>query len=50
MVNVTLPRSGGMAAIFALLPAMQRLMLDFAAARVVDVGTPRRSAKITRVE
>ena len=50
VVNVTLPRSGGMAAIFALLPAMQRLMLDFAAARVVDVGTPRRSAKITRVE
>jgi fructoselysine-6-P-deglycase FrlB-like protein len=50
VVHVALPRSQGMAAIFAMLPAMQRLMLDFARARVADVGTPRRSAKITRVE
>lgn len=50
VTNVRLPRSEGMAAIFATLPAMQRLMVDFAAARVADAGTPRRSAKITRVE
>jgi hypothetical protein len=33
-----------------MLPTMQRLMLDFAANRVADVGTPRRSSKITRIE
>lgn len=48
--SVILPTAGGMEAILSILPAMQRLMLDFAAARVSDVGTPRRSAKITRVE
>jgi fructoselysine-6-P-deglycase FrlB-like protein len=44
------PRSAGMAAIFAMLPAAQRFMLEYAAARVPDVGTPRRSSKITRTE
>jgi hypothetical protein len=29
---------------------MQRLMVGFAAERVRDVGTPRRSSKITRTE
>lgn len=48
--TVTLPAGRGMEAILAILPAMQRLMLDFAAARVPDVGTPKRSAKITRIE
>lgn len=48
--SVTLPTARGMEAILSILPAMQRLMLTFAAARVADVGTPRRSAKITRVE
>ncbi len=50
VVCVALPRCGGMAAILATLPAMQRLMLGYAAARVEDVGTPRRSSKITRTE
>jgi fructoselysine-6-P-deglycase FrlB-like protein len=45
-----LPRAQGMAAILTALPAMQRFMLGFAAQRVIDVGTPRRSSKITRTE
>jgi fructoselysine-6-P-deglycase FrlB-like protein len=45
-----LPKSNGMAAIFAMLPAMQRLLLGYAGARVADLGTPRRSSKITRTE
>lgn len=48
--TVALPKSAGMAAIMAMLPAMQRFMLGYAAARVADVGTPRRSSKITRTE
>ena len=48
--HLALPRAAGLAAIFAMLPAAQRFMLDFAAARVADVGTPRRSTKITRTE
>jgi fructoselysine-6-P-deglycase FrlB-like protein len=47
---VTLPKASGLAAAFALLPAAQRFMLEFAARRVPDVGTPRRSTKITRTE
>ncbi len=50
VVTVALPRCGGMVAVLATLPAMQRLMLGYAAARVEDVGTPRRSSKITRTE
>lgn len=50
IVTITLPQSAGMAAILATLPAMQRFMLGYAAARVADVGTPRRSSKITRTE
>lgn len=48
--TLALPRAAGMAAVFALLPVAQRLMLAFAAARVADVGTPCRSTKITRKE
>lgn len=40
----------GLAAVFAMLPTAQRLMIGFAAARVADAGTPLRSTKITRVE
>ena len=40
----------GLAAIFAMLPAAQRLMIAFAAARVSDPGTPIRSTKVTRTE
>lgn len=48
--TVAIGRAAGMAAIFsALLPA-QRFMLAFASRRVEDVGTPRRSTKITRSE
>ena len=49
-VTVALPPASGLAAAFAILPAMQRFMLAFAAERVADVGTPRRSSKITRTE
>ena len=50
VTTVHLPKSGGMAAVLASLPAMQRFMLGYAASRVADVGTPRRSTKITRTE
>lgn len=50
VTTVELPRAAGAAAIFAVLPAMQRFMLGFAATRVADVGTPCRSSKITRTE
>lgn len=43
-------RASGLAAAFALLPAAQRFMVDFAASRVADVGLPVRSSKVTRVE
>lgn len=49
-VTVALPRASGMAAVLSALPAMQRLMLGFAASRVADVGVPARSSKITRDE
>ncbi len=50
VTTIVLPKSTGMAAILATLPAMQRFMLGYAAQRVADVGTPRRSSKITRTE
>lgn len=50
VTTIVLPKAAGMAAIFAVLPSMQSFMLEFAAARVDDVGTPRRSSKITRTE
>ncbi|HEY4191305.1 MAG TPA: SIS domain-containing protein, partial [Mesorhizobium sp.] len=40
----------GLAAIFAMLPVAQRLMVAFADARVDNAGTPVRSTKITRSE
>jgi fructoselysine-6-P-deglycase FrlB-like protein len=43
-------RASGLAAAFALLPAVQRFMLEFASRRVGEVGIPRRSSKITRTE
>ena len=49
-ITVALPATSGIAALFLLLPVAQRFMVDFAASRVADVGTPRRSAKITRTE
>jgi fructoselysine-6-P-deglycase FrlB-like protein len=49
-VNVTFASATGLAAVFAMLPTAQRLMVGFAAARVADAGTPVRSSKITRTE
>jgi fructoselysine-6-P-deglycase FrlB-like protein len=42
--------AAGLAAIFAMLPTAQRLMIAFADARVENAGTPVRSTKITRSE
>jgi fructoselysine-6-P-deglycase FrlB-like protein len=49
---VTIPfmPATGLAAIFAMLPTAQRLMIAFADSRVADAGTPVRSTKITRSE
>ena len=49
-VNVAFATAAGLAAVFAMLPTAQRLMIGFAAARVADAGTPVRSSKITRIE
>ena len=48
--TVAFPPLTGLAAVLAMLPAAQRLMIAFAAARVTDAGTPVRSTKITRSE
>jgi fructoselysine-6-P-deglycase FrlB-like protein len=50
VVTVPVRAAEGMAAIFALLPAAQRFMVEFAASRVTDAGTPVRSSKVTRSE
>lgn len=49
-VTVPIKPATGMAAVFALLPAAQTLMVAFAAERVENAGTPLRSNKITRSE
>ncbi|MBB4649976.1 fructoselysine-6-P-deglycase FrlB-like protein [Aminobacter niigataensis] len=49
-VTLRFKRATGMAAIFAMLPTAQRLMIAFADARVDNAGTPVRSTKITRSE
>lgn len=48
--TIGLPAAEGPAAMFAVLPAAQRLMLAFAGSRVADVGIPQRSSKITARE
>lgn len=50
VVTIPFVKASGLAAVFAMLPTAQRLMIGFAAARVADAGTPVRSNKITRVE
>jgi fructoselysine-6-P-deglycase FrlB-like protein len=50
VVTLALRQATGLAAIFAMLPVAQRLMLAFADSRVDNAGTPVRSAKITRDE
>ncbi|TPO11800.1 SIS domain-containing protein [Mesorhizobium sp. B1-1-5] len=42
--------AAGLAAIFAMLPVAQRLMIAFADSRVENAGTPVRTTKITRSE
>ncbi|MCV3767621.1 SIS domain-containing protein [Rhizobium sp. TRM95796] len=49
-ITIPFKPASGMAAIFAMLPTAQRLMVAFAEARVPDAGTPVRSSKITRSE
>ncbi len=49
-VTLSFRPASGLAAIFAMLPAAQRLMIAFADARVDNAGTPVRSSKITRSE
>lgn len=49
-VTIKFAPQSGMAAIFAILPTMQQLMLAFADQRVDNAGTPVRSSKITRSE
>ncbi|WP_407866794.1 SIS domain-containing protein [Phyllobacterium phragmitis] len=50
VITIPVAASGGMAAIFVLLPAAQRFMVEFSASRVADAGTPVRSSKVTRSE
>jgi fructoselysine-6-P-deglycase FrlB-like protein len=49
-VTLAFKPASGLAAIFAMLPVAQRLMIAFADARVDNAGTPVRSTKITRSE
>lgn len=49
-VTIAFPPLTGLAAVFAMLPTAQRLLIAFAAARVENAGTPVRSTKITRSE
>lgn len=49
-ITLTFGAATGMAAIFAMLPTAQRLMIAFADARVDNAGKPVRSTKITRSE
>ncbi|MBO6901650.1 MAG: SIS domain-containing protein [Rhizobiaceae bacterium] len=50
IVSLAASRKAGLAALFALLPLAQRLMVEMAVSRVEDAGTPVRSSKITRKE
>lgn len=48
--TLSVGRHDGLAGLAALIPASQRLMLDFAVTRVAEVGRPLRTNKITRIE
>jgi fructoselysine-6-P-deglycase FrlB-like protein len=50
VIRISFAKSRDLAAAIALLPPLQRLVIEIARGRVPDVGTPRRSAKITRSE
>jgi len=49
-VTIAVEEAADLAALAALLPVAQRLMIGFAAGRVADVGTPVRSQKVTSTE
>lgn len=49
-LTVTCPRLDGFAALFTLLPPLQRLVLAIARAKVSRVGEPIRSTKVTGME
>jgi fructoselysine-6-P-deglycase FrlB-like protein len=49
-LTVGLPRHEGFAAGFAMLPALQELLIGLAARRVSRVGEPLRSTKVTGIE
>jgi fructoselysine-6-P-deglycase FrlB-like protein len=49
-VTLAFKPATGLAAIFAMLPVAQRLMIAFADSRVENAGTPVRTTKITRSE
>ncbi|MBX4910545.1 MULTISPECIES: SIS domain-containing protein [Rhizobium] len=49
-VTIRFAPATGLAAILAMLPTAQRLMIGFAETRVENAGTPIRSTKITRSE
>jgi fructoselysine-6-P-deglycase FrlB-like protein len=49
-VTLAFKTATGLAAIFAMLPVAQRLMIAFADSRVENAGTPVRTTKITRSE
>ena len=49
-VTVEFPASSGFAAAFALLPSLQRLMIDLAGRHVPRVGEPLRTTKVTGIE
>lgn len=49
-VTLAFRPAAGLAAVFAMLPVAQRLMIAFADARVDNAGTPVRTTKITRSE
>jgi len=49
-LRLAVGKAQGLAANLALLPPVQRLVIEIARRRVADVGTPIRSGKVTRVE
>ncbi|MET1028736.1 MAG: hypothetical protein ABWY00_16325 [Dongiaceae bacterium] len=49
-LRLVVGQARGLAANLALLPPVQRLVIEIARRRVADVGTPIRSGKVTRVE
>ncbi|WP_353471450.1 aminotransferase [Salipiger sp. H15] len=49
-LTVPCQAAAGLAGAFSMLPSAQRFMVDFAASRMPDAGTPLRCTKVTKVE